>query len=280
MMLPSKKILSFLILTTALVGSIIIGFGRDKGSKPINLAQNLVAGDKISVPGNPNWQNELGQATDTVPPLTTPESEEQNTTDAVSIAITSNYMALKQSGKLDQTSAQKLVDQTLNYVSQTNNQITRISELNVIPNNGIRSIAEYGENLGIILKTSKPQTVKNEVQIITIAIESKDQSKIDELDEIIAVYEALTLKLKKMPVPEIFVKAHLDMVNGVMGMALALKEIKVVFGDPLKGLSALQLYKEGATIFTQSIKATRIFINQNSIIYKQGSGGYYLLYGI
>jgi hypothetical protein len=33
-------------------------------------------------------------------------------------------------------------------------------------------------------------------------------------------------------------------------------------------------------MFTQAKQATNAFIIKNNIIYKQGSGGYYLLYGI
>ena len=282
MIWPSKKVLSVFILMAALVVAVIITFGRDKSSSAINYASNLVAGEKVSIPENPNWQNELGGVTSNVELVQEEDdtSTQETTTDTVSKTLVSNYLALKQSGTLDSTSAQKLIDQTLDYVDKIGGQVALVSDLNVIPDNDKQTITEYGENLGKILKDNKPKETKNEIEIATKAVVSKDPNKISELDNIIAVYQKIADELKKMPVPKTFIKAHLDMVNGSNGMALALKEMKEVVNDPFRGLKAMQLYQESATMFTQSERATRLFISQNKIIYKQGGGGYYLLYGI
>ncbi len=281
MILPSKKVLSIFILVAALVAAIIIAFGRDKASTAINSVNNLVAGQKVSIPENPDWQNELGKTTANTEPAQEEDASTQETaTDTVSKALMANYLALKQSGTLDATSAQKLIDQTASLVSQLGDKVVLDTKLNVIPDNGMQTITSYGENLGSILKNNKPQNIKNEMEIISVAISSRDQSKINELDPVIAIYEKIAADLEKMPVPKTFVKAHTDMTNGVKGIVMALKEIRSVFSDPIKSLSAIQLYREGLTVFLQAIKITDLFIIKNKIIYKQGSGGYYLLYGI
>ncbi len=281
MILPSKKVLSLFILATALVTSIILAFGKEKSGTAINFASNLVAGDKISIPENPDWQNELGQITISGSDLIAKTGEgAQTTTDIVSTSIASNYLALKQSGALDQESAQKLIDQTIDFINQNGEKIVATSELNVISDNGLQTITEYGENLGTILRKNRPAIVKNEVEIITKALETNDQSKIEELQEIIIVYNNITNDLLKMKVPKTFVKAHLDMINGSKGITLALKKIQGVFGDPIQGLPTLQIYSQGANTLTKSLQATSSFIVENKVVYKQGSGGYYLLYGI
>ena len=282
--MPSKKVLSVFVLTGALVAATIIAFGKDKAGAAINFASNLVAGEKVSVPENPNWQNELSdvaplsdqtQSSDTA----SQNSGEENTTDTVSTALVSNYLALKQNGTLDQESAQKLIDQAASYVENSSFKKITAAELNIIPDNGKQTIADYGENLGNILRNNRPKEVKNEMQIVGAAVSSEDSSKINELDGIIVIYEKIANELTKMPVPRTFVKAHLDMVNGTKGAASALREIKIVFSDPIKSLQGMQLYQSSATIFAQALKATAIFLNQN-VAYKQGSGGYYLIYGI
>lgn len=276
--------LSIFILSAALVLAIIIAFGRDKSSSAINYASDLVAGEKVSIPENPNWQNELGSINPSE--TQTNQTEEATTstetaTDAISRTLMSNYLALKQSGTLDQTSAQKLVDQTANYVDATYNNTAQITQLmNVVADNGQQSITDYGENLGNIFKNNKTSEAKNELDIITQALSTKDQSKLNELDSIIAVYKKTTDELAEMPVPKTFVKVHLDIVNGAYQITLALIETKATLNDPFKGLAAIQLYGQGATTFGQAVSAAVTFINQNNIIYKQGSGGYYLLYRI
>lgn len=282
MILPSKKVLSIFILVAALVAAIIITFGRDKASSAINYTSNLVAGEKVKIPENPNWQNELsGIAINTEPAQVEDASSTPETaTDAISTALMSNYLALKQSGTLDTTSTQKLLDQTVGLFDQFGSKVVLNTNLNVIPDNGKQSIADYGENLGNILRNDKPKVVIDERQVITAAISSNDPSKMAELDAVIAVYEKMANDFTKMPVPQIFVKAHLDLVNGLNNLVLSLTEVKKVLNDPVSGLTALQTYGKSAVAFTQAMAATKDFITKNKIIYKQGSGGYYLLYGI
>lgn len=282
MILPSKKVLSIFVLTAALVAAIIIAFGKDKSSSAINFTNNLVAGEKISVPENPNWQNEFDKVNPNATSLQIPEasSTAETATDVISRTLVANYLALKQSGTLNQDSAQKLLDQTVNLVDQLGNKVVLDTKLNIISDNGKQTIADYGENLGTVLKNNRPTEIKNEITIINASIGQKDASKINELDSIIAVYEKIGSDLQKMPVPKIFVKAHLDMTNGLISAAIGLREIKNVFSDPIKSLSAIKLYQDGMLMFVQAKRATNVFLIKNSVVYKQGSGGYYLLYGL
>jgi hypothetical protein len=282
--MPSKKVLSILIVVAALVVAIIIAFGKDKSSSAISSVNNLVAGEKIKIAENPNWQNELsGIGAKAILDQTGESTSTQETvTDTVSTSFMSNYLALKQSGTLDATSAQKLVDQTVNYVDQTaikGSKITQ-SDLNVVTDNSRQSVIDYGENLGNIIKSKKLTDIKEEFVILMQVIQSGDKSKINDLDNIIASYEKITSALIKMPVPKTFTKAHLDITNGTNGMTLALTEAKSALSDPIKGLVALQLYQKSMTTLSQAINATATFIKQNNIVYKQGSGGYYLMYGL
>ena len=281
-MLPSKKVLSTFILVMAMVVAIIIAFGREKSSTAINFASNLVMGDKISIPANPNWQAELGNVAVNLDQTKQEDNEsiEETATDIVSRSLISNYLALKQNGTLNNESAQKLIDQTLALTNQLGGQVVLETKLNIIPDNGVQTITDYGNNLGNILKNSRQQRMKNELDIISQAIATREPSKIKELDDIIVVYENIATDLTLMPVPQTFVKAHLDIINGIKGMVISLKEMKTIFDDPIRSLTSIQLYGDGITIFTQALKATVVFIVQNKIIYKQGSGGYYLLYGI
>ena len=272
------------MVVAALVASIIIAFGRDKTSSAVNFASNLVARDKISIPENPSWQNELGvvgensEQTPTEGSTTTKET----TTDVISRTLIANYLALKQSGKLDNASAQKLINQTVNYIDQTSAKtvVTTQSDLNVVADNGKKSITDYGENLGNTVKNKKISDVGNELNILVQMINSGDQSRIKELDNIIANYEKIIAALVKMPVPKTFIKVHLDIVNGINGLMLALKEAKNISDDPLKGLSILQMYQKSAVTLSIAVNATIVFIKQNNVVYEQGSGGHYLLYGI
>lgn len=283
MVLPSKKILSVFILTTALVVTIIVVFGRDKSSEVIDFTNNLVSGEKISIPENPGWQDELGKihlinvGTDEIKNYS---SSPKTTTDIVTESLMSNYLALKRSGKLDSESVKKLLDQTLDLTNKLEGESVLDTNLNIVPDNGKQSIIDYGENLGNIIKNNRPVKIKNELEIISSSLNSNDPLKIKELDSVIVIYEKIANELTKMTVPKTFVEAHLDMVNSVKTIIMALRGAEIVFSDPVKGLMAIQSYKNGATTLIRVVRAVGVFINQNDIIYKQGSGGYYLLHGI
>lgn len=283
MILPSKKVLSIFVLVAALVASVIIAFGRDKASSAINYASNLMIGEKMSIPENPNWQSELGGIAPEAQSTETGEAAKNETvTDTVSRTLISNYLAMKESGSLDSESAQKLIDQTLEYIENTGVQNIQITELqlNVVADNGNISIAQYGENLGNIIKNKKPADIQKELGAMIQVIQSGDSSKSTELDGIIADYENIVAELTKMPVPKTFIKAHLDILNGARDIVAALKEARISYTDPFRGLSALRLYQEGINKVSGAMAATVSFITKNNIVYKQGSGGYYLLYGI
>jgi len=194
----------------------------------------------------------------------------------------SNYLALKQTGTLDSASAQKLVDQSISYIEQSSGQTTQItqSQLNIVTDNGKQSITDYGENLGTIAKSKSIAEINEEGNLIIQVLQSADATQLNKLGGVIVGYENILAKLVKMPVPKQFTKAHLDIVNGTNGIVSALKAIKDAPNDPLKGLAAVQAYQNRAILLSQAVNATVMFIKQNNIIYKQGSGGYYLLYGI
>ena len=281
MILPSKKILSLFVLAVGIVAAIIIAFGKETTGSAIDRVGNLVAGEKINVPENPDWQLELGTISENIAPIELADTTTTSTmTDDVSRTLMSNYLALKQGGTLTNTSAQNLVESTLSYVGQLDINSIPNQDLLVIPDSGTQSMRDYGEILGLVLKANKPRTPRNEITIIEEAIAQKDPEKLKELEDIATTYKHIAEELAVMPVPQKFTKAHLDMIDGANGMSKGLREIAQVLGDPFRGLAGIQIYQQSGIAFMQAKQATAAYLAQNGIVYKQGSGGYYLMYGI
>ncbi len=282
MILPSKKVLSLFILATALVTSIILAFGKEKSGTAINFASNLVAGDKISIPENPNWQNELGQITfsDNTIQSSDELDTDQTLTNTISTTVLSNYLVLKQQDGLTQESAQGIINEAESYLQQASVSRITAANLNIVADNGKQSMADYGENLGIILKINKPKDNKNELQILQEVMSSGSPQRIAELQGAIDTYKTVAEQMRKMPTPKTFTKAHLDTVNGMLGLVAGLEEIKNIFSDPMRALQGIRTYQESGDLFITAIRASSEFIKKNDVVYKQGSGGYYLLYGI
>ena len=279
MVLPSRKVLSLMVLTIALVASIIIVFGKEKSGQAINFANNLVAGEKFNIPENDSWQTEISQV---ARPIDVPElaAEEQTITDTVSTTILSNYLALKQNDALTQESAQELIDQASDYIKQNTPTKTQLADLKIVESNK-ESMVTYGETLGAILRRNKPKNFIDEISVIEKIVGGTNNKSINnELEIVIKNYQSLATEIKKMPVPKILAKTNLEMISGLEGITYGLEEIKKISNDPLLGLEGIKVYKLGGNLFIQALKTATEFIKQSNIDYKQGSGGYYLFYGI
>lgn len=285
--LPSKKAQSIIVLTIGIVVALVLIFNQSKVEQGRKSLNNLIAGEKISLPENPNWQQDLGSVSNLNTNILNPSSKtnsststKETLTDVVSRSLMSNYLMMKQNGTLDATAAQSIVENSAKYVQAMQSEKIAISGLNLIPDNGEKTMTEYGDRLGNILRQYKNQSKLNEMDIIKESVQNRDPEKIKDLGKISLIYMQIANDLKKMPVPNKFARAHIDIVNGLYGMSSSLNNMQIIFEDPMQGLTAMQNYQTSGTGYLQAIRAIVEFLNTNKISYKQGTGGYYLLHGI
>jgi len=279
---PSKKIVSLFIITAACVFAVIVAFGQEKSGKAINFASNMVAGEKVDIPENPDWQTDLGKVSEDLAPIEIEGGDEgpKTLTEEMSVSLMSNYLSMKESGTLTPETALKLVDQTDEFLWQYGLDPYTEKDLRIIPDNGLVSIQKYGEDVGNALRNNKTTQIKNELEIFKEAVETNNPEKVKDLLAVALVYEEISAKLLQTSVPKKFVKAHIDMLNGLRGVSLALKDLSKLFVDPVLGLEGMRKYQASANLYFQARTATAQYLLLSQINYKQGSGGYYLIYGI
>ena len=284
--LPSKRAQSIIVILLGVTVGIVLIFGQNTVKSGVKSINTLVAGEKVALPENPNWQEDFGKATaGTINSSITLEtatsaSSSQTLTDTVSRSLMANYLVLKQNGSLDANTAQNLVTNTAGYIQAMKAEKITVNALNLIPDNGQKTMTEYGDRLGNIIKSNRPAKSMNEVEIIKSAVQTRNTEEIKELEKIALIYSNLAKDLQKMPVPQKFARAHLDIVNSLLGISASLNQITKIFEDPMQGLAALQTYQESASTYVSAHKSIIDFLTQNKISYKQGSGGYYLMHGI
>ncbi len=284
--LPSKRAQSIIVILLGVTVGIVLIFGQNTVKSGVKSINTLVAGEKVALPENPNWQEDFGKATaGTINSSITLEnsasaSSSQTLTDTVSRSLMANYLVLKQNGSLDANTAQNLVTNTAGYIQAMKAEKITVNALNLIPDNGQKTMTEYGDRLGNIIKSNRPAKSMNEVEIIKSAVQTRNTEEIKELEKIALIYSNIAKDLQKMPVPRKFARAHLDIVNSLLGISASLNQITKIFEDPMQGLAALQTYQESASTYVSAHKSIIDFLTQNKISYKQGSGGYYLMHGI
>lgn len=281
--MPSQKILSVLIVVTATVFSVVIVFGKEKSNKAINSFGSIVSGQKISIPERQNWKSELEEISDNsqiLPTTNILSTTSSSYTDKVSESLISNYLVLKQKGNINNTTAQNLVNRTQEMIENDIHKPFKRSQLSLVSNSDVQTITNYGENLGLIIKSNKKSSFLNELAILQEGIVMGNFKKLEELEKIAQFYESMSYALMKIQVPIIFAGNHLDMANGLKELNVGLKSIRKIEQDPLLSIDGMRRYQEGASLFIKGMSEVANHVRNNNITYKQGSGGYYLLNGI
>lgn len=280
--MPSRKVISILIISIGLVASTILIFGDRKMTSTITggLISN---GPEVKLAQNTNWQADISSLSLEQKEVSNIQaSSNKNVTEALTQSIVSNYLSLKQNGELDSNSANTLVDQAINYSEgQIGSTLKyKSSDILVLPDNSSTSIRNYGASLGTILKSSKNDPGDNETTIVKKMLTTKDKTYIEDLLRIQVAYENIVSSLSKTAVPSSFTNTHLELMNGIEGLANAVGIFTTVFDDPIKSVGAIELYNTSMASFIKAISKIRIDILNQGVVYKQGESGYYLYYGI
>lgn len=285
--MPSRKIISIFIVAAALVVSIILGFGKNSSISAVREIANtglLSKGPEVKIPQNKNWLSDLSPLTlNPVEVSSLEASTTPNLTAQVSESLIANYLALRQGGDLNDTSAFELVNQAAAFTESaaSSPKTYTTADILVSSDNSQAAIRQYGNDLGNAFKINKPTQVKNELAIFYEIMQTKNRTKIAELKEVASVYKNLTSSLKKIKIPSGYINTHLEMLNNLNKIANSIGDMTMIFEDPLLALQGLGNYKEGYIgSITTMTKILLQILKEDNILYKQGESGYYLYYGI
>ena len=280
--MPSRKVISILIVSVALVFAIILVFGdRDTTSA---ITGGLISnGPEVQLTQNTNWQADISSLSLNQKEVATIQtSSNKNVTETVTQSIVTNYLSLKQNGTLDSNSASTLINQAINYSGEQVSPTSKYKsgDILVLPDNSSAAVSNYGASLGTIFRSAKSDPGDNETTIVKKMLTTKDKGYIKDLERIQVGYENIISSLAKTPVPSSFVATHLEMINGLDGLARAVGIFTTVFDDPIRSAEAIGIYNTSMASFTTAISKIRIDILNKGVVYKQGESGYYLYYGI
>lgn len=287
--MPSRKIISVFIICSALVISIILSFGKKSTTIAI---RELGEGGLLSkgpgldtkIPENQNWQADLS-------PFTLKSSEVNalvassttNLTDKVSQSLMANYLSLRESGNLNNTSADMLINQALEFTEASSVSTSKYSTANILvsPDNSQAAISAYGSELGRIFKINKSAQNRNEMRLFYEIIQSGNKSRISELKDIASTYKQTAEAIRSIRVPSDYISLHLDMLNNLNEIGNSVDEMAVIFDDPMRSIRGVGGYQSSFISFAGVIDKIRLkILKESKVVYKQGESGYYLYYGI
>ena len=289
--MPSRKVISILIICIALVTSIILIF-NPKIPGAVGTTSSLSGTLKSGVAVNfkstdsSDWQKQVSDLSinpSTVKTSGTASSSE-TLTDQFSRTFMANYLSMKQANSgnaLDNTSATNLISQAENFIDTTSNPSFALKDIVVSSDNSKAAISKYGNDLGLAFKINKPKgEAQNEMALFVQLMQNNDSSAALAMRNIADIYKNTVISLSRITVPSSFTADHLKMLNLLNNISLGVSDMAVGQEDPLRALRGMQMYTNSFKVLYQPMSNIRLGILRDGVNYKQGDNGYFFYFGI
>ena len=252
---PRKQTLFiFFICLILVLGTAIFVNGFPSTKKQVSYKNDsnktvVVANDNTEVSGSPEWEKSFFDEQEKVSVKNTknlekvaPAKENLNPTDLFGRNFFTKYTELRQSGLTNNTSAvnnavSELIGESLTGIKGPT--MYTLKDIKSTTNVDTESVRQYAQNLMSILGDWMP--AKNEVEILTSALESGDMEKLKEIDKIVVGYKTALNRLKATDVPETLALPHLNLINGISMQIFNAESLRNADKDPLTGLAAISL---------------------------------------
>src|SRR3989344_5439653 len=181
-------------------------------------------------------------------------------TDKFSRELFSTVAALEQSGSLDETTGQKMVDSLVNSIGNSaQRKIYTVADLNI--NNGT-TIQQYNNALDEIYAK---YPIENGVLVVLekfiVDQNNVDVGALEELNPIIGQNKKILAALVKTSVPQYLSVLHLNVVNGLQAITENLSDIQLYDQDAIVALGGITKYQENAVKLESSLNNLAIAVS-------------------
>lgn len=260
-MLGNQKITgAFLVGFALMAGSYIIS-NFSKSTQPITASvytsatpaepHTFIAVSDKDQNGIEDWREEFVSKT----PLILNDStssvsyEIPNTlTDQVGIQLFQSIMRGKAYGNVG-PSQTDIIQQTADRLRATvKDVIYKPNNVTTIPMSPT-AVRTYANTMAqIILNNDVPEAgYEDEITILERAVRNEDPEELKKLVPLINVYKNVRDQSIATPVPEQFLKQHLDLINVYQALYQSLSDMQLVFTDPVVSLMRIKRYQDDAT---------------------------------
>ena len=167
-------------------------------------------------------------------------------TGKLSIEFLKNFVNSKNAGSFGKSNGE-LVNSTADALAeQTKDHMYGAGEVTVMDKWTDDDIKLYANTMGSILLSSKTPQHENELYILKSIVTEGRTERMGELKSIAADYLMYRDESLKVPVPSIFLKQHLDLINTYNALYVDIDAMTLVFDDPLVSLLRVKRYSDDA----------------------------------
>ena len=199
-----------------------------------------------------------------------------NQTDILSKQVFSNYMVLQQSGNLNDQNVQDLTEQLSDQIlaSSPSAKVYTLSDIKIISNPTKEDIKNYGNQFFIIRTRSQNMYIRNITAPNSPILDSSINGTANTFVLMGNVYEKIVADLLKLPVPNVLVNLHLQLVNNYAGSAFGLKKFNELNADPIAAVSGLSQYGKNSQEEETLVEKIGQYFIENGIIFSATDPGY------
>ena len=257
-MFGNKKVTgSFLIGFALIAGSYVVSnFGKNAEPITANIyTATTPPAPRIFIPivdsdqnGVEDWREDFVSETPLIideSTSTVPYEMPTSLTDQVGIQLFKSILEAKTMGKVGPSQTeivQKAADQLRKTVKDVIYGPNNVTTIPISPT----AVRTYGNTMAqIILNNNQPDS-ENELTILDRAVKSEDPEELKKLNPLALMYKNLRDQSIATPVPEPFLKQHLDLINTYQALYKNLSDMQLVFSDPVVALMRVKRYQDDA----------------------------------
>ena len=265
-MFGNRKIVgAFLIGFALMAGSYVISnFGKNSvpvaasvyvAATPAESRTYITVSDKDQN-GIEDWREEFVSDTplvlDSDGTSSVPYEIPTTLTDQMGIQLFQSIIRAKASGNVG-PSQTDIIQQTADRLRNTVQDIIyKPSNVTTIPMSS-KAIRTYGNTMAQIILNNNVDS-EDEITILDRAIRNEDPDELKKLATLANMYKNVRDQTIATPVPEQFLKQHLDLINVYQALYKSLSDMQLVFTDPVVSLMRIKRYEGDATGLAEALK--------------------------
>lgn len=195
-------------------------------------------------------------------------SEPVTATDIFGREFFSKFMTLRQAGMISNSDAQEaLVKQIVDsgQLIIDGPKVYTVADLHIATNEDNASRQAYANAIAHTMKSHQPS--ENEAIIAKDALETGNDSRLSDIDPIVAAYNAVRSDLLNTPVPPSAVQYHLNLVNGMSEALANAVSLRNTLTDPLQTLATLSKYQVVEKNFFDTIVNLRSYFSNYGVVF-------------
>lgn len=270
-LMPSKKIISILIICIAIISSVWIISKRYPGAVSATTTNIGVTtyNYRSDVGSGDNWKNLLANINSN--PVTYTDIvdkgdtfDETTVTGQIAMDFMSKYILLKQDGEVTKEEMSQIIASTLASDAYTEGKKVQYVEgnLNIIKKDDRATLQAYMNEVNTSIKTGLQQIKVDPQVVLFTAMRDENEEELAKLDPMIRANREIIAKFLEMQVPYKATSLHLALLNAFGNTLSNLEAIRGMFNDPIRGYIGFNYYNKSVLDFVSSLNNLNAYLKQ------------------